>query len=170
ARDAGTERLDKPYCSGRDLGGSRGRPEVPARKKISSIHWDSIVRGIDKGLCVPFLGAGVNAGTDLPVGVDVARGLLEKLLDMKVNTWSDLLEVKSKPALKRYPDLARVRVQDLARVALHLELEGNYPALVDYLKEIIADENRSPAKILHVLASLPFKLIVTTNYDRLLER
>jgi hypothetical protein len=143
---------------------------VPTRKKISSIHWDSIVRGIDKGLCVPFLGAGVNAGTDLPIGVEVARGLLEKLLDRKVNAWSDLLEVKSKPALKRYPDLARARVQDLARVALHMELEGNYPALVAYLKEIIADENRSPARILHVLAGLPFKLIVTTNYDRLLER
>ncbi len=143
---------------------------MPTKKKISSVHWDSIVRGIDKGLCVPFLGAGVNAGTDLPMGVDVVRGLLEKLLDRKVSAWSDLLEVKSRPALKRYPDLTRARVQDLARVALHLELEGSYRNLVDYLREIIADENCSPAKILRVLASLPFKLIVTTNYDRLLER
>jgi hypothetical protein len=143
---------------------------MPARKKISSIHWDSVVRGIDNGLCVPFLGAGVNAGTDLPIGIEVAKGLLEKLLGRKVNAWTDLVEVKSKPLLRRYPDLSRARVQDLARVALHLELEGNYPALVEYLKEIIVDENHSPAKILHVLARLPFKLIVTTNYDRLLER
>jgi hypothetical protein len=66
--------------------------------------------------------------------------------------------------------LGRARVEDLARVALHIELEGNYPALVAYLKEIIVDEERDPAEILRVLARLPFKLVVTTNYDRLLER
>jgi hypothetical protein len=38
------------------------RAAVTAKKRISKIHWDSIVRGIDKGLTVPFLGAGVNAG------------------------------------------------------------------------------------------------------------
>jgi len=148
----------------------RLEPEnVAAKKKVSSVHWDSIARGIDTGLCVPFLGAGVNA-SELPMAGDVARYLLEKLLDRKIGAFDDLVEVTPKPALRQYPDLGRARVQDLARVALHLELEGNYPAVVDYLKEIIADEGCEPAEILRVLARLPFPLIITTNYDRLLER
>lgn len=140
-----------------------------ANDKISSVNWDSIVRGIDSGLCVPFLGAGVNAGT-LPLGGDVARCLLEKLLGHEVGDFSELVEVLPKPALEAYPDLGRARVQDLARVALHLELEGDYPGVVEYLREIIVDDGREPAPILRALARLPFKLIVTTNYDRLLER
>jgi hypothetical protein len=55
-------------------------------------------------------------------------------------------------------------------VALHLQLRAGYPAMVAYLREIIDDESREPAEILRVLARLPIKLIVTTNYDCLLER
>jgi SIR2-like protein len=143
---------------------------VPAKTEISSLHWDSIVSRIDSGLCVPFLGAGVNAGTDLPMGADVVNSLLSRLVGKKGVRWSDLVSVTTQPELQGYPDLSRTRAQDLARVALHLELEGNYRAVVDYLKEIITDDGRDPPEILHVLARIPFKLIVTTNYDRLLER
>jgi SIR2-like protein len=147
---------------------------MAARRRISKIGWDSIVRGIRTGMTVPFLGAGVNASGNgyegLPVGGAVARSLMEKLIERKVGDFADLIEVRPKPALRRYPDLGRARVEDLARVALHLELEGGYRAVVDYLKEIIADEERQPPELLRVLARLPFGLIVTTNYDRLLER
>jgi hypothetical protein len=147
---------------------------VTARKRISKIHWDSIVRGIDKGLTVPFLGAGVNASSKdyqgLPMGGEVARRLVSKLIGQDVGDLVDLVNVTRRPALRDYPDLGRTRVEDLARVALHVELEGGYPAVVAYLKEIIADEDFEPPTLLRVLARLPFKMIVTTNYDRLLER
>ncbi len=143
---------------------------MTASTKLSSVHWDSIVSGIKKNQCVPFLGAGVNAGTDLPMGADVAIQLLTRLLGQPIEGWSDLIEVSATPLLDDYPDLSRARVQDLARVASHLELEGGYPTVVGYLKEIIADEGREPSQILRVLARLPIRLIVTTNYDRLLER
>jgi hypothetical protein len=141
---------------------------MAAKTQISSPHWDSIVRGIDSGLCVPFLGAGVNYGT-LPMGSEVARALLGKLLGAEVGTFAELVDVKPTAALLDYPDLGRARVEDLARVALHLELEVNHPGVVEYLKEIIVDDKCEPGKLLRVLARLPFKLIVTTNYDRLLE-
>jgi hypothetical protein len=147
---------------------------VPALRRLTRIHWDSIVEGIDKGLTVPFLGAGVNADSNgyagLPMGGEVARRLVEKLIDRKVKNLGDLVGARPGRALRRYPDLGRARVEDLARVALHIELEGGYPALVDYLKEIIADEQREPSEPLRAIARLPFKLMVTTNYDRLLER
>jgi hypothetical protein len=143
---------------------------VTATTKLSRVHWDSIVRGIKRDQCVPFLGAGVNAGTSLPMGAEVAIQLLNRLLDKQIEDWSDLIEVTPTALLAGYPDLTRARVQDLARVASHLELEGGYPAVVDYLKDIILDEGQEPSQILRVLARLPIRLIVTTNYDRLLER
>jgi hypothetical protein len=148
---------------------------MAARRRISKVHWDSIVGGIRDGYTVPFLGAGVNAGGNgyqgLPVGGAVAMSLMEKLIDKKIAGVEDLVEVKTKGALKRrYPDLGRTRVEDLARVAMHVELEGGYQAVVNYLREIIPDARCEPAELLKVLARLPVKLIVTTNYDRLLER
>jgi SIR2-like domain len=147
---------------------------VAAKKRIDGVHWDSIVRGMKTGFTVPFLGAGVNASRPgyegLPMGDAVAQGLVQKLVNRKVAGLAELIEVTPTALLKRYPDLGRTRVQDLARVALHLQLKGGYPAVVAYLKEIIDDKSREPAEILRVLARLPFKLIVTTNYDGLLER
>jgi len=104
------------------------------------------------------------------MGDNVARLLLEKLLDREIAAFDELIEVRPNAALAPYPDLGRARVQDLARVALHLELEARYVALVAYMREIIVEEGIEPAELLNVLARLPFKLIVTTNYDGMLER
>jgi hypothetical protein len=148
---------------------------MAARKRISKIHWDSIVDGISDGLTVPFLGAGVNAGgngySGLPVGTAVARSLLEKLIERKVKTIEDLVQVTSKAGvMRKYPDLVRTRLEDLARIALHVELEGDNTRVVNYLKEILPDAECQPSELLKVIARLPFRLVVTTNYDRLLER
>lgn len=141
---------------------------MAARTKITSSHWDSIVGRIDNGLCVPFLGAGVNAGSGMPVGAEVSRRLLAKLLGESDVAFS--VAVTPTEPLESYPDLSRARVEDLARVALHLELEVDHGQMVDYLREIIDDANCEPPAILRTLARLPIKLIVTTNYDGLLER
>ena len=147
---------------------------MAVKKKILTVHWDSIVREIGTGYCVPFLGAGVNASAPgyvgLPLGGEVARRLVGKLLERQVADFAELVEVTPKPLLKRHPDLRRTRAEDLARVALHLQLVGGYPAVVNYIREILEDKELEPAPILRVLARLPFKLIVTTNYDRLMER
>jgi hypothetical protein len=66
--------------------------------------------------------------------------------------------------------LLSASLPDLARVAQHVELKRDTPYLVEQLQELLADQNRQPSQILTLLASLPFKLLITTNYDRLLER
>lgn len=198
--------------------------------KILPLHWNMIVERIDKGLCVPFLGAGVNAKypgyEGLPLGGDVALRLLEEMLGMHAGTLADLPHavrfqtlagyrertedalrelagllrdaqqpydparlqeiiksilpddqddllayVITNKNLEQYREFTRVALQDLARVALRYRWQA---AEIDFfiakLKTIIPDVERKPSALLRRLAALPFELIVTTNYDRLMER
>lgn len=197
---------------------------------LPRVHWDTIVRTIYKGSCVPFLGAGVNVeGLDnkegLPLGGEVALRLLEAMLESKRNfsdlkhainhrslreyrasteaaltSLGDMLpntelqsvrdrfneilrsilqgsEKEEKLAhiifdetLEQYKELTRVGLQDLARVSLRYRMNNDLEGFINKLKEIIPDAERKPSRLLKTLADLPFKLIVTTNYDRLMER
>jgi len=116
------------------------------------VDWELLVQRITDGACVPFLGAAANvsdaaigyAGT--PLGEDVSQRLAKKL--------------KTAP---RDPS-------NLARVSLHYEVTKDRPALDKWLCDVIGELDHVPSPLLTALATLPFKLIVTTNYDRLLER
>ena len=68
------------------------------------------------------------------------------------------------------PALLRASLPDLARIALHVEVEQDFDFLMKLVHEVLPDEQHQPSPLLQTLASLPFKLFVTTNYDRLLER
>lgn len=68
------------------------------------------------------------------------------------------------------PSLLKASLPDLARIALHVEVETDFNYLMELIHEVIPDTDYQPSPLLQTLASLPFKLIVTTNYDRLLER
>jgi hypothetical protein len=114
---------------------------------------DLIVERIKEGRCVPFLGAAVNVKSDkhhytgLPLGVDVANEILKKIPDFK----------------GRDP-------KDLARVSLEYAFDADRPALLKRLREILPDHQRQPSILLQTLAKLPLGLVVTTNYDRLMEQ
>jgi hypothetical protein len=141
---------------------------------ISPFDWGTITDSIRGGRCVPFLGAGVNVSAGgyagLPLGGEVATRLLAKLVDSQVAELAELVTVVSTPALSGFEDLVRLRAQDLARVALHVQFAGGNPRLLELLREILADEDCRPSTLLSTLAALPLRLIVTTNYDGLMEK
>jgi hypothetical protein len=115
---------------------------------IDDLQWDFIVDRIHKRRCVPFLGAGVNVGSkkrEYP-GL-LLGGALAALLSKKIKTRGEL-----------------------TRLALEYEVRTDREYLVEFLRENLADEKLPPSPALQVLAKLPFPLIITTNYDRLLER
>jgi hypothetical protein len=145
-----------------------------AASSIEPFDWATITDSIRAGRCVPFLGAGVNVSTDayrgLPLGGEVARRLLGKLVNEQPPSVQELVRVESGPLLSDHKHLLRVAAQDLARVALHIQLKGGNPRLLELLGEILADRDCEPSPLLRVLARLPVRLIVTTNYDRLMER
>lgn len=153
-----------------------------ARTEIDPLDWSTIIDSIEGGRCVAFLGAGVNVSVKngyegLRLGSQVSEYLVSKLVGSEDDTRLDeLISVVPNPAVKKlleenYADLVRLRAHDLARVALHIEARpGGRSQLLQLLTGILPDEERQPSPLLTTLARLPFRLVVTTNYDRLMER
>ncbi len=138
-------------------------PQDPATKKAPPDPFDpgelvQIVANIRKDpcLCVPFLGAAVNVkDPDRSYdGMLIGRDLANEILSTK-----DFL-FQGEPG-----DQA-----NLAKVSLQYELRNTRSDLVSRLKYLIPDDDHQPSTLLRTLARLPFKLIVSTNYDRLMER
>ena len=59
---------------------------------------------------------------------------------------------------------------DLPRLSEEFEIRTGRPNLHRFLKRQIPDEEREPSPLLKTLARLPLTLIVTTNYDCLMEK
>src|SRR5215813_10258165 len=68
---------------------------------------------------------------------------------------------------ERFPNAP---VTDLQRVSLYYENTLKRGPLIDSLAKHLTPEVRVPTAALNMLAALPFKIIVTTNYDPYLER
>jgi hypothetical protein len=143
-------------------------------KSLSKDDWDLIVPRIPAGECVAFLGAGANAAPSgqggLPLGAQVAAELAEALTGVKVSEFDDLWNVKPYTALREYRELLRLGLYDLPRVAFYVELRRDPAFLMKQLRTILDDAAHKPSQVLRTLARLPFRLIVTTNYDNLMER
>jgi SIR2-like domain len=122
------------------------------QSKIDDIQWEMIVDRFHDRRCVPFLGAGANIGRKdplyegLPLGGEVANLFATKL---------------------KYP---KRQAAELARIALEYQIRTDRSYLLDFLRDALPDDKRSPSPLLDTLARLPLELVITTNYDRLLER
>ncbi len=123
-------------------------------KKVSKVHMNLITDRIHEGRCVAFLGAGANVSSPehryqgLPLGGEVAMMLAKKM------------ELKGK-------DLENL---DLTEIAQEFELMFDRHYLIETLKKILHDQECEPSHLLRTLAMLPFDLIVTLNYDLLMEK
>jgi len=119
-----------------------------AVSSLDDLQWNLIVDRIHKGRCVPFVGAGINAASKerryvgLRLGGELAAAMAREV----------------------------GRVADLARLALEFEMRTDRDRLLEFLATELADEQIEPSPALQVLAKLPFKLVITTNFDRLFER
>jgi hypothetical protein len=124
------------------------------RSKIDKLQWNMIVDRFYERRCVPFLGAGANISREnpayqgLPLGGEVAWRIGDELKYTK----------------------NRAMAAGMARIALEYELRSDRGYLLDFLMKAVPDEQRIPSPLLETLAKLPLGLVVTTNYDRLLER
>lgn len=147
---------------------------MTAKTTITPPHWTLLLERLHARECVPFVGSGVNASTagyaGLPLGGELALRLLSELTGQADLTLNDLAQVSFHDCLATLTDLQRLALQDLARVALHLDLTVDKAHLLRMLMQEIPDEERSPSPLLELLARLPLRLVITTNYDRLLEK
>ena len=120
-----------------------------------------VAEAVSKGECVLFLGAGVHAPPPShsrfeypaedrpPIGSSLSRSLAASL---------NLAE--------RHP---KENPANLQRVSLFYEIERSRHQLIDAVKEAV-HTGKKPSPMLRALAELDFPLIITTNYDHLLEK
>ncbi len=133
-----------------------------------------VIRAIKKGKLIPFLGAGVNL-CDRPAGTSWQAGQHQYLPD-----GGELARYLAKNF--NYPEADDLKRPDfLTRVSQYIALVGGGTgALYEELHELL-DVNYPPTLLHKLLAVLPrisfencpaagCKLIVTTNYDDVLER
>jgi hypothetical protein len=130
------------------------RPEVVAR--------------IKKGECVLFLGAGIHApppqNSPFVYPQDKRPLLAEELTDRLAEDSGFCNEFPADQYRWDYP-------LNLQRVALWGDMPdgGGRAHLVDMLVELL-ERGKEPSPALMALAHLPFRVIVTTNYDSLIEQ
>lgn len=116
---------------------------------------------VSQGKCILFLGAGANC-------IPPANCSFEYPYDQRPPLGSEFSESLSAKSgfLQRYPQES---ASNLQRVALDFEVNRSRAELVAEIRKAV-DDNRQPSPALKALARLNFPLIVTTNYDHLLEK
>jgi hypothetical protein len=140
-----------------------GEYSIMTENKIeNSQTLGNLVEQITKGECILFLGAGIHypPPKDSPYSYPQEhRPLSAKELAAELN--------KSCHYDKKCPDDS---IHDLQRVSLCFETDKTLGRneLVNTLDRLLR-VGKKPSPALKMLAGLPFKIIVTTNYDRLLE-
>ncbi len=117
----------------------------------------SLVQYLTEGRCVLFVGAGLSASAGLPGWGDLLKGMLE-VIRGDDPTRSDLDE------LQRLFDLGRfLQVADYCKDRLG---KTRYQ---EYLAERLQPTSTETPEAHQHISRLPFRAIVTTNYDSLLE-
>lgn len=135
---------------------------VATKKRGHDIPYGPIADALKAGTSVPFLGAGASAGppgtrwqlgaSSGPSGGELAVYLADKC---------------------QFPDRDDSARRDLMLVASYIEADatGGRPALARAVHDVFAPEKLRPGPIHHLLAGCEqLKLLVTTNYDDLIER
>src|SRR5262245_28123597 len=122
-----------------------------------------LVAQVKRGNCVLFLGAGVHA----PPPPDSAYQYPEEQRPLLGGALAEKLAEEFGFTSKFPQESSR----DLQRVSLFIETEPGLgrKTLVDALQRYLR-EGKRPSSVLEMLVRLPFKIIVTTNFDGLLER
>ncbi len=105
-----------------------------------------LLEQLRKGNVVLFSGAGISISEGgIPSGSQLARDLAQRA------------------------SLGDVGSMSLPEVAQAYELERGTQSLIAYVTERVDDPSYSPLRTHHLVAALPFKRIITTNWDNLLE-
>jgi hypothetical protein len=121
----------------------------------------SLVEKIQKGQCVLFLGAGINIGS-----TDAAFPYPEAERPLQARELAKEL-IKGTDYKKK---LRKEDYHNLTKTALLVETSpGGRGLLIEALKKHLG-KDKHPSHALRMLACMPFSILITTNYDNLLEQ
>lgn len=112
--------------------------------------WQLILRRVRSENCIPFLGAGASLGFGNGAGLPTAAQLAANLA-LGCN----------------YPC---PNPTDLLRVAQYYEIVHDPHDLRTFIRDLILKAGARPSVVHTTLAALPFRVVLTTNFDKLMER
>lgn len=116
----------------------------------ANIDWESLLFNLDEQKLVPFLGAGASLGFDGTPGLPSGGRLSETLADEC-----------------HYPGHDR---WDLLRVAQYYALKLGEMRLRESLNKKLSLKDVKPGEVHNILAGWPLNVVLTTNFDNLMER
>jgi hypothetical protein len=123
-----------------------------------------LVEAVRAKRCILFVGSGLSAqvrrsnGMGLPTWAQFLGELLDWAIARQVRFWGDPEDIRS-----------MVAKNDLLAAAQELQDRVGTPALGEFLAYVFRDRNVVPATAHRILPKLPFRAILTTNYDSLIE-
>jgi pimeloyl-ACP methyl ester carboxylesterase len=119
---------------------------------------DFLVNRLQETQCILFVGSGLSAAAGLPTW----RGLLED-----ITGWAE----RHRPGAVSVAEVETLLAKDkFMEVAQHLRDSLGLEDLQRALAERLDVENRTLPAVHKLIAQLPFRAIVTTNFDQLIER
>ena len=120
------------------------------KNNFDKVNWPAILLHLKKQKLVPFLGAGAsfsaNGTAGLPGGRELAESLAEEC---------------------EYPGMDKT---DLLRVAQYYALTVGEMPLRESVNEKVSLPDVKPGEIHNILAGWPIEVVLTTNFDNLMER
>lgn len=116
----------------------------------ANIDWEPLLFNLKKQKLVPFLGAGAALGLDGAPGLPSGGKLAETLASECGYPGSD--------------------TRDLLRVAQYYALKFGELRLRESVNEKLSLPEVQPGEVHNLLAGWPLKIVLTTNYDNLMER
>lgn len=125
-------------------------PDIHHKACPDDNDWSLILRRLRRGRCVPFLGAGASLGFGGAVGLPTAGELARKLAE-KCN----------------FPG---ADPSDFFRVTQYFRMVTDDHELRTVVRELLSVPKAGPSIVHRTLASLPIAYVLTTNFDKLMER
>lgn len=122
------------------------------------VKMETIAESVKEGKCILFLGSGVHYHSEEYNYPKEQRPLLGKELSQQLAGQCEFST--------HFPDESK---DNLQRVAMCYEIANSREQLIEEVKKAV-QVKKAPSPALQALAKLPFPLIVTTNYDNLLEK
>jgi hypothetical protein len=130
--------------------GELSKPSPIGKRILSEADWRLISKRIHEERCVPFLGAGASVAQGQERGLPTAFQLAS--------------------ALAQDSDYPGSDKGDLFRVAQYFQMVNDPYELRSFIRdELKAGDNR-PTAVHNTLAALPFRYVLTTNFDKLMEK
>ncbi|HEY2289214.1 MAG TPA: SIR2 family protein [Thermoanaerobaculia bacterium] len=139
-------------------------PTITNANVFQGIVPAELLEALRANRCVLFVGAGLSAqvqradGSSLPNWSQFLTELLDWALAREVLFWGDPEDIRN-----------MIKSGDLLMAAQELQERVTIASISDFMHHVFRDAAVRPAAVHHLLPQIPFRAVLTTNYDTLLE-